>query len=97
MKHHCLKNKNLNNLINNLKNKNCNLNMKDITDSDQNDGERNCKMKDFKIKYLSEYHDLYLKSDTLLLADLFENFKKISLELYQLDLPRFLSAPGLVW
>ena len=97
MKHHCLKNKNLYNLINNLKNKNCNLNMKDITDSDQNDRERNCKMKDFKIKYLSEYHDLYLKSDTLLLADLFENFKKISLELYQLDLPRFLSAPGLVW
>ena len=51
--------------------------------------------KDFEIKNLGEYHDLYLKSDTLLLADVFENFSKMCLNIYQLDPAKFLSAPGL--
>ena len=38
--------------------------MEDITDSDYNNANRNCK--NFKIKNLDEYHDLYLKSNTLL-------------------------------
>ena len=48
-------------------------------------------------KNLGEYHDLYLKSNTLFLADVFENFKKISLEIYQLDSTKFISAPALAW
>ena len=54
-----------------------NLDMEDITDSECSHTRRVCK--DFKIKNLGEYHDLYLKSDTLLLANVFENFGKICL------------------
>ena len=59
------------------------------------DGKRVCK--DFEIKNVGEYHDLYLKSDTLLLADVFENFRKMCLKIYQLDPAKFFSAPGLAW
>ena len=52
--------------------------------------------KDFGIKNLDKYHDLYLKSHTLLLA-VFENFRKMCLEIYKLDPARFLSVPGLAW
>ena len=38
--------------------------------------------KDFEIKNLVKCHDLYLKSDTLLLIDVFEKFRKICLEIY---------------
>ena len=40
---------------------------------------------------------MYLKSDTSLLADVFENFRKMCLEIYELDLAKFLWAPGLAW
>ena len=53
--------------------------------------------KDFEIKNLGEYHGLYLKSDTLLLADVFKNFKKMCLWFYYLDTAKFLSVPGLAW
>ena len=53
--------------------------------------------KDFEIKNLGEYHDLYLKSDTLLFSDVFENFSKMCLNIYQLDSAKSLSAPGLAW
>ena len=52
----------------------CNLNKEDIADADYMHAKRVCK--DFEIKKLGEYHDLYLQSDTLLLADVFENFSK---------------------
>ena len=49
------------------------------------------------MKNLCEYHDLYLKSDALLLADIFKNFKKICSKIYHLDLVKIISAPGLAW
>ena len=51
----------------------------------------------FEIKTLGEYHDLYIKIDTLLLADMFENFRNKCLEIYELDPIYFVSAPGLAW
>ena len=46
---------------------------------------------------LGHYHDLYVQSDTLLLADIFENFRNKGIETYKLDPAYFLSAPGLTW
>ena len=43
--------------------------------------------KDFELKNVGEYHDLYLKGDTFLLADVFKNFRKMCLETYQLQPP----------
>ena len=40
---------------------------------------------------------MYLESNTLLLADVFENFRNMFLEIYELDPAKFLSAPGLAW
>ena len=65
--------------------------MEDIKDSDYSHAKR--VYKDFGIKNLGEYHDLYLKSNTLLLPDVFENFRKMCLEIYELDPTKFLSAP----
>ena len=48
-----------------------NLNMEDITDADYIFAKRVCQ--DFEIKNLGEYHNLYFKSDTLLLTNVFEN------------------------
>src|SRR5207244_10022543 len=53
--------------------------------------------KKLKIKTLGEYHDIYLMSDVLLLADVFENFRKTCLENYKLDPCHYYSAPGLAW
>ena len=47
------------------------LNMEDITDTDYIQAKRVCK--DFEIKKLGEYHDVYVQNDILLLADVFEN------------------------
>ena len=52
---------------------------------------------EFRIKNLGEYHDLYLKSDVLLLADVFEEFRNICLENYSLDPAWYYTSPGLSW
>ena len=51
----------------------------------------------FELIKLGEYHDLYVQSDTLLSADVFENFRNKCLEVYELDPAHFLSLPGLTW
>ena len=65
------------------------------TDADYAQAKRFCK--NFEINNLGEYHDLYVQSHTLLLADLCENFGNICLEIYKLDSSKFLSSPGLAW
>ena len=59
------------------------LNMEDFTDADYVHAKR--VRKDFEIENLGEYHDLYVQSDTLLLANVFENFRNMCLEIYELD------------
>ena len=71
------------------------LNMENITDADYAHIKRVCK--GFNIKNLGEYNDLYVQSDTLLLADIFENFRKMCIEICKLDPAKFLSAPRLAW
>ena len=70
-----------------------NLNLKNITDADYTHAKRVCK--DFEIKSFGEYHDLYLKSDVLLSADIFENFRVMHLKSYELYPVKFISAQGL--
>ena len=71
------------------------LNMGSITSVDYRHAKK--VYKELKLKNLSDYHDLYLKIDTLLLADVFENFRNKCIEIYELNPAHFLSAPGLAW
>ena len=71
------------------------LNLKDITDEDYIHAQK--LFEELKKKKLGEYHDLYLQSDIWLLADVFGNFRSRCIEIYELDSPHFLSAPGLAW
>ena len=72
-----------------------NLNMENIGDIDYRHG--NNVSNKFKLKNLGECHDLYVQSDTSLLADVFENFRNTCLKVYELDPAHFLSLPGLAW
>ena len=69
--------------------------MEDITDSDYAHAKRVCKY--FEVKNLGEYHDLYVQSDTLLLADEFDSIRNMCLTMDELDPAKFLSATGLAW
>ena len=70
------------------------LNMEDITDVDYTLAKKICKgLKN--IKHLDEYHDFYDQSDTWLFGDVFNNFRNMYLKKYEIDSPRFFSAPGL--
>ena len=69
------------------------LNLEDITDKDYAHKSREV----FEIKNLGECHDLYVLSDTLLLANVFENFRDKCIEIYRLDPAHFLSVSGLAW
>ena len=48
-------------------------------------------------KTMRDYHDIYLKTDVLLLADIFQNFREAALERYKLDPLWYYSTPGLAW
>ena len=72
-----------------------NLNMENVDDIDYRHG--NNVFKRFKLKNLGEYHDLYVHSDTLLLAEVFENFRNTCIKVYELNPAHFLSLPGLSW
>ena len=51
----------------------------------------------FGCRNLGDYHNLYVASDSALLAEVFENFRKVCQEKYGLDLAHYYSAPGLSW
>ena len=70
-----------------------NLNMEDIADVDYRHGKT---VFEYLInKNLGDYHDLYVQSDTLLLADVFENFRNTCINVYELDPAHFPSPRGL--
>ena len=72
-----------------------NLMMEDISDTDYKHA--NNVFKKFNLNNSGDYHDLYVRSDTLLLADVFENFRNACLSNYGLDPAHFVSLPGLAW
>ena len=53
--------------------------------------------KEFKLKSVGEHHDLYLKTDLLLLSNMFETFRNTCLEHYKLNPAHFYMSPGLAW
>ena len=69
------------------------LNLEDITDKDYAHAQK--VIKKLKLKNLGDYRGLFVQSDTLLLAYVFENFRKKCIEIYELDPAHFLSAPRL--
>ena len=71
------------------------LNLEDITDEDYAHGQKVWEV--FEIKNLGEYHNLNVQSNTLLLADVFENFRGKCTEIYELDPAHFLSAHFFAW
>ena len=69
------------------------FNLEDISTKDYLHGQK--VWVEFEIRNLGEYHDLYVQTDTLLLADVYEKFRDKRFEIYGLDPSYFLSAPGL--
>ena len=71
------------------------LNMSGISEKDY---QHACKVwNEFGLKNMGDYHDLYLKTDVILLANVFESFRKVCLDNYGLDPAHFYTAPGLAW
>ena len=70
------------------------LNLEDINDKDYWRAQK--VFEEFRTD-IDDYHDLYVQTDTLLLANVFEKFRDTCIEIYRLDHSRFLSAPGLAW
>ena len=69
--------------------------MENIDDIDYRHG--SSVFKRFKLKNLGEYQNLHVQSDTLLLTDVFENFRNTCIKVYELDPAHFSSLPGLAW
>ena len=71
------------------------LNQEHITDEDYDHA---CKVwKEFKCQTFRDYHDLYMTSDVLQLADVFENFRDMAVSTYRLDPAHYCTAPALSW
>ena len=70
-----------------------NLNMEDIKDADYRHA--NKVFKEFKLKNVGKYHNLSVQSDTLLLADVFKDFRTMCIKVYELDPAYLLTALGL--
>ena len=68
---------------------------KDISDSDYNHAKT--VWKKIKCITMGNYHDLYLKSDVFILADVFETFRNTGKEYYNLDPAHYFSCPGFAW
>jgi hypothetical protein len=51
----------------------------------------------FNCQKFKDYHDLYLKTDVIFLADVFENFGDLSLKTYELDPAQYVPTPSLTW
>ena len=71
------------------------LYLEDITNKDYTHAQK--VFEEFKLKNLGDYHNLSVQSDTLLLADVFENYRNKCIKIYELDSAHFLSASGLAW
>ena len=71
------------------------LNLEGISDEDYAHAQKVWDV--FEINNRGEYHDLYVQRGTLLLSDVFENFRNICLDIYGLDPVYFVSTPGLAW
>ena len=71
------------------------LNLEDISDKDYLHTQNVWDI--FEIRNLDEYHDLFVQTDTLLLADVYEKFRDKCIGIYKLDCSYFFSAPGLAW
>ena len=71
------------------------LNISDISNYDYEDAQK--VWKEFKLKNLREYHNLYLKADVLLLSNVSETFRNTCLEYYKLNPAHFYTLPGLAW
>ena len=72
-----------------------NLNMSSIREEDSQHAQR--VWKEFGIHNLRDYHDLYLRTDVILLANVFEAFRDTCLKHYKLDPAHFYTSPGLAW
>ena len=71
------------------------LNNESISDEDYQHAQN--VWKTFNMKSMGDYLDVYQKADVLLLADVFENFRKTCLQYYKLDPCHYFTAPGLSW
>ena len=71
------------------------LTSENISDCDYNHAEN--VWKKFECKTMEDYHYFYLKSDVLILVDVFENFRKTGQEYYYLDPAHYFSCPGFAW
>ena len=70
-----------------------NLNMSGVSDGDYKHA---CRVwREFGIKNMGEYHNLYLRTDVILLANVFESFRRVCSERHRLDPSHFYTAPGL--